>query len=64
MSHLQIALDRIIFPRIARYKIAKEAWVVMKVGFQGSEQVKEGKLQTLRIEFENLEMKESEKALD
>jgi len=64
LSHLQEALDRSIFPRIAGCKIAKEAWAVLKAGFQGSDQVKEVKLQTLRTEFENLRMKESEKASD
>ena len=64
LSHLQAALYRSIFPRIAGCKIAKEAWAMLKAGFQGSDQVKEVKLQTLRIEFENLKMKESEKASD
>ena len=64
LSHLQAALDRSIFPRIGGCKTAKEAWAVLKAGFQGSDQVKEVKLQTLRTEFENVRMKENEKASD
>jgi len=37
LSHLQEALDKSIFPRILGWKIAKEAWSMLKVGFQGSD---------------------------
>lgn len=56
LYHLQSALDKSIFPRIAGCKSATEAWKALQEGYKGSNQVKEIKLQTLRREFGNLRM--------
>ena len=49
-----------IFPRIASFTSAKDAWDALKQGFQGSTQIKQVRLQTLKRDFENLKMKEEE----
>lgn len=64
LSHLQEDLEKSIFPIIAGCKTTKDAWKVFKEEFQGSDQVKEVKLQTLRINFDTLKMKETKKASD
>ena len=49
-----------MFPRIAAAKTSKEAWQTLKTAYQGMEKVKTTKLQLLRRDFENLNMKESD----
>ena len=49
-----------VFPRLAAAKTSKEAWKNLKTAYQGMEKVKTAKLQLLRKDFENLNMKESE----
>lgn len=49
-----------IFPRIAGATITKEAWLILKQEFQGSSKVMAVKLQTLKQEFETLQMKSNE----
>ena len=61
---LQQAMSESIFPRIMGAKSAKEAWSILKEEFQGSEKVRLIKLQTLRREFELLNMKDSETIKD
>lgn len=53
-----------LFPRIISAKKSKEAWDKLKEEFQGSAKVLAVKLQTLRRQFQNLQMKESEKIND
>ncbi|GKB70775.1 reverse transcriptase domain-containing protein [Tanacetum coccineum] len=53
-----------IFSRIAAAKTSKEAWEILQNEFKGSTKVITVKLQTLRREFENLNMKSSESAQD
>eukprot|EP00253_Pinus_taeda_P025372 PITA_25372 len=53
------AVDQSVFPRIAAAKTSKEAWQNLKTAYQGMEKVKTTKLQLLRRDFENLNMKES-----
>eukprot|EP00253_Pinus_taeda_P017163 PITA_17163 len=53
------AVDQSVFPRIAAAKTSKEAWQTLNTAYQGMEKVKTAKLQLLRRDFENLNMKES-----
>ena len=57
-------MDKSIFPRIASCTITKDAWKALKDGYQGSNQVKQVRIQTLKRDFENLKMKDDEKVAD
>ena len=59
-----MAMDKSIFPRIASCTIAKDAWKALKDGYQGSNKVKQVRIQTLKRDFENLKMKDDEKVVD
>lgn len=61
---LQMSLTVTYFPRIMGAKTAKEAWDKLKEEFHGSDKVRTCRLQTLRRNFENLKMKDSETAKD
>nr|KYP35054.1 hypothetical protein KK1_043927 [Cajanus cajan] len=61
---LQQAVADTIFPRIMCATTAKEAWTMLQEEFEGSEKVRAVKLQTLRRNFELLNMKESETVKD
>eukprot|EP00253_Pinus_taeda_P036700 PITA_36700 len=54
------AVDQSVFPRLAAAKTSNEAWQTLKTAYQGMEKVKTAKLQLLRRDFENLNMKESD----
>ena len=58
LFHIQIALDKSLFPRISGATTSKDAWKTLQEAYQGSDQVKVVKLQTLKREFENLKMQE------
>eukprot|EP00253_Pinus_taeda_P009270 PITA_09270 len=64
LFHIQIALDKSLFPRISGAKTAKAAWETLQEAYQGSDQVKVVKLQTLKRDFENLKMQEAESISD
>eukprot|EP00253_Pinus_taeda_P017610 PITA_17610 len=64
LFHIQIALDKSLFPRISGAKTAKATWETLQEAYQGSEQVKVVKLQTLKRDFENLKMQEAESISD
>ncbi|KAK4395553.1 hypothetical protein Sango_1709600 [Sesamum angolense] len=49
-----------IFPRISVATSAKEAWSILQKEYQDSAKVRIIKLQTLRRDFENMKMKDSE----
>lgn len=57
-------MEKILFPRIASYTTSNEAWKALKDGYQGSAKVKKVKLQTLKMEFENLKINQYEKVDD
>ena len=57
---LQQAVHETIFSRIAAAKTAKQAWQILKTEFQGFSRVVAVKMQTLRQEFETLQMKSNE----
>src|SRR3984885_9609666 len=44
------------FVKVMQYKTAKEIWDKIVLSYEGDEQVKRAKLQTLRIQYENLKM--------
>ena len=64
LFHIQIALDKSLFPRILAAKTAKSTWETLQEAYQGSDQVKVVKLQTLKRDFENLKMQEAESISD
>ncbi|XP_048610068.1 uncharacterized protein LOC125585309 [Brassica napus] len=53
-------LDEDTFEKVAVAKTSKEAWEKLQTSYKGAEQVKKVRLQTLRGEFEALQMKEGE----
>ena len=61
---IQQAISDSLFPRIMRVTTAKEAWEVLQEEFQGNSKVRSIKLQSLRRDFENLKMNESESLKD
>lgn len=60
MSLIQQGVHDHLFSRIAAANSSHETWETFRVEFQGDSQVQSVKLQGLRREFENLNMKEDE----
>ena len=58
------ALDDDGFEKISNAASAKEAWEKLQTSYKGEEKVKQVRLQTLRGEFESLNMKENEPVSD
>jgi hypothetical protein len=54
------ALDNSVVGRIKPATIAKQAWDILEKTYQGISKVKIAKLQALRRQFENLQMKDSD----
>ena len=57
MFHIQIALDKSLFPRIWGATTTKDGKTLQEA-YQGSDLVKMVKIQTLKQELENLKMQE------
>ena len=57
-------VDENIFERISSSNTSKEAWDALYKTYRGEDKVKAVRLQTLRCEFDNLKMKESETVED
>jgi hypothetical protein len=53
-----------IFPKIAAANYAKEAWDILETNLKGTDKVHTVKLQNIRREFENLQMKENKSVVD
>ncbi|KAK2971016.1 hypothetical protein RJ640_000365 [Escallonia rubra] len=64
LSKIQNGVSSSIFPGIIGATTAKEAWETLQQEFQGDRKVITCKLQSLRREFENLKMKDSESMKD
>ncbi|KAK4395665.1 Retrovirus-related Pol polyprotein from transposon RE2 [Sesamum angolense] len=60
LYYIQTAVADHIFPRISVATSTKEAWSILQKEYQGSANVRIIKLQTLRRDFENMKMKDSE----
>jgi hypothetical protein len=54
------AVDENQYKLIQNTKIAKEAWDILEVAHEGTEVVKDSKLQVLQTQFETLKMEENE----
>lgn len=54
------AVDEVIFERISTSSSSKEAWDLLHRTYRGEDKVKVVRLLTLRCEFDNLHMKDSE----
>jgi hypothetical protein len=61
---IQTTMGDSIFPRIATTTKSKQAWETLQNAYQGNNKVKLVKLQLLRRDIENLQMKESESVND
>ena len=48
------------FKKISSTEIAKEVWTILQTTYEGTETVKDSKLQRLTTSFEEIEMKEDE----
>ncbi|KAH9291443.1 hypothetical protein KI387_043368, partial [Taxus chinensis] len=57
---IQQAMEESIFPRVAAATRSKQAWDSLQTAYQGTSKVKTAKLQMLRRDFENLQMKDSD----
>ncbi|KAK4382390.1 Retrovirus-related Pol polyprotein from transposon TNT 1-94 [Sesamum angolense] len=60
LYYIQTSVEDHIFPRISVATLAKEAWSILQKEYQGSAKVRIIKLQTLKRDFENMKMKDSE----
>lgn len=58
------AVDEIVFERISSVTSAKQVWDTLHQVYKGEDKVKMVRLQTLRSEFDNLRMKDSESVED
>ena len=61
LSKIQMEVSRAYFTKIAFCETAKEAWNFLETEVYGDEKVRTLNLQTLKTEFQNLKMIESEK---
>ncbi|XP_060179238.1 uncharacterized protein LOC132609336 [Lycium barbarum] len=61
LSKIQMGVSRAFFTKIATCETAKQAWESLEAEVCGDEKVRTINLQTLRREFQNLKMIESEK---
>eukprot|EP00253_Pinus_taeda_P026014 PITA_26014 len=56
VNTLMGCLSQTEFVKVMQYKSTKEIWDKIVLSYEGDEQVKRAKLQTLRIQYENLRM--------
>ncbi|TXG60435.1 hypothetical protein EZV62_015008 [Acer yangbiense] len=59
-NQINIAIEKAVYEKISKAKNAKEEWQILKKTYKGDDKVKKVRLQSLRLEFEKLQMKENE----
>ncbi|GKU92319.1 hypothetical protein SLEP1_g6063 [Rubroshorea leprosula] len=59
-----ITLDEVNFEKVSNATTAKQLWEKLQAAYKGKEQAKKVRLQSLRGEFEAVQMKETEKVSD
>ncbi|CAN0829366.1 Retrovirus-related Pol polyprotein from transposon RE1 [Linum grandiflorum] len=64
ITFIHASVSESIFPRIVAATTAKEAWTILEKEFKGTEKARVIKLQMLRRDFENLNMKDDETVKD
>jgi hypothetical protein len=64
LSLIKAAMTETVFPKIAAENYAKEAWDILETNFKGTDKICTIKLQNIRSEFKNLQMKENESVAD
>ena len=64
LSLIEAAMTETIFPKTVAENYAKEAWDILETNFKGTDKVCIVKLQNIRREFENFQMKENESVAD
>lgn len=62
--YIESTLNDDLFPIITTTKITQEAWTSLKEAYEGSDQVKVVKIETLKKDFKNLMMKETKRMGD
>ncbi|XP_070664442.1 uncharacterized protein [Malus domestica] len=60
LFHIYQTIEMQVYERVAKAENAKQAWDMIENAYRGKEKVKKVRLQSLRKEFEKLEMKEDE----
>ena len=60
LSLIEATMTKIVFPKIAATNYSKEAWDILEMNFNGTNKVRVVKLQMIRREFENLQMRDNE----
>ncbi len=60
LSLIEAVMIETIFPKIAAANYAKEPWYILERNFKGTDKVHIVKLQNIRREFENFQIKENE----
>ncbi|CAN0856784.1 Retrovirus-related Pol polyprotein from transposon TNT 1-94 [Linum grandiflorum] len=64
ITFIHASVSESIFPRIVAATTAKEVWTILEKEFKSTEKARVIKLQTLRRDFENLNMKDDETVKD
>ena len=64
LFHIYQTIEMQVYERVAKAENAKQAWDMIENAYKGKEKVKKVRLQSLRKEFEKLEMKEDETIKD
>ena len=52
-------MTKIVFLKIAATNYAKEAWDILETNFKGTDKVRVVKLQMVKREFENIQMRDN-----
>ena len=60
MHAILCSMDENQYKLIQNTRIAKEAWTILEVAHEGTEVVKDSKLQVLQTQFEKLKIEENE----